>query len=173
MVKRHTLWMTGLPCSGKTTLAKGLKEELEKEGFKVIHLDGDEIRKNINSDLGFSKEGRKENLRRAAGICQLLNEKGFCVIASFVSPTEEDRRLIRGIVDNLFLVSIECPLEECERRDVKGMYAKARKGEIKEFTGISAPFEEPINYAVSIKTFERDIEDCIGKLMKFVRGQGL
>jgi len=138
-----TIWLTGLPCSGKTTLAMALKEELDKKGYQTVHLDGDVVRAGINKGLGFSSDDRRENLKRVAHMARDLSREGNVVIASFVSPTNELRGMVRKIIGPMWLVYVKCSLEECKKRDVKGMYKKAEKGEIKEFTGISASFEEP------------------------------
>ena len=133
----ETIWLFGLPCSGKTTLAEGLI------GPSTVHLDGDYLRNTLNSDLGFSKEDRTENLRRAAGVAQALNEQGFDVVASFITPYRFQRELIAEKIEDVSFIYINAPVEVCEERDVKGMYEQARKGEIEDFTGIDAPFEEP------------------------------
>ncbi|RBI62605.1 adenylyl-sulfate kinase [halophilic archaeon] len=133
----ETTWLFGLPCSGKTTLAEGLI------GPSTVHLDGDYLRNTLNSDLGFSKEDRTENLRRAAGVAQALNEQGFDVIASFITPYRSQRELIAEKIEDVSFIYVNAPVEVCEERDVKGMYEQARKGEIEGFTGIDAPFEEP------------------------------
>ncbi|EMA41227.1 adenylyl-sulfate kinase [Halococcus hamelinensis] len=130
-----TLWLFGLPCSGKTTLAEGLV------GPSTVHLDGDYLRNTLSSDLGFSKADRTENLRRAAGVAQALNEQGFDVVASFITPYRSQRELVAEVVENVSFVFVDTPLEVCEERDVKGMYERARRGEIEGFTGIDAPFE--------------------------------
>lgn len=162
---RTTLWLTGLPCSGKTTLSKRLKEELENRGFKAVHLDADDIRSTLNADLGFSPQDRLENLRRIAHVSKLFNENGNFVITSFVSPTNEYRKMVREIIGNFKLVYVKCSLETCAQRDVKGMYKKARSGEIKEFTGVSAPFEEPGDADVVVDTQNSSIEDCVKKIL--------
>lgn len=133
----ETTWLFGLPCSGKTTLAEGLI------GPSTVHLDGDYLRNTLNSDLGFSKEDRTENLRRAAGVAQALNEQGFDVVASFITPYRSQRDLIAETVEDVSFIYVNAPVEVCEERDVKGMYEQARRGEITGFTGIDAPFEEP------------------------------
>jgi adenylylsulfate kinase len=161
-----TIWLTGLPCSGKTTLAKRLKEELDNKGYKAVHLDGDDVRGKLNADLGFSSEDRKENLRRISHVSKLFNENGNIVIASFVSPTNELRKMIKEIIGNFKLCFVKCSLETCEKRDVKGMYKKARNNEIKEFTGISAPFEEPENSDIIIDTNKAEIEECVQQILK-------
>ncbi|MEJ2267896.1 MAG: adenylyl-sulfate kinase [Nanoarchaeota archaeon] len=163
---KTTIWLTGLPCSGKTTIAKRLKQEIENKGYNVVHLDGDDVREKLNKDLNFSPEHRKENLRRIAHVAKLLNENKNLVIASFVSPANDLRKLIQDIIGNVKLVHIKCGLEECERRDVKGMYEKARKGEIPNFTGIDAPFEEPENAHLVVNTEGNDLETCVEQIIK-------
>ena len=162
---RMTLWLTGLPCSGKTTLSKRLKEELDNRGFRTVCLDADDVRSKLNADLGFSKTDRMENLRRVAHVAKLFNDNGIFVIASFVSPLNENRRMIRKIVDNFKLVYLKCGLEVCAQRDVKGMYKKARAGEIQEFTGVSAPFEEPPDAEIIIDTEHAGINDCVNEIL--------
>jgi len=159
---RTTLWLTGLPCAGKTTLAKRLKEELDNRGYNTTHLDGDDVRGALNADLGFSEDDRKENLRRIAHVARLFNKSGMFVIASFVSPTNELRAMIKDIIENFKLVYVKCDVEECEKRDVKGMYKRARLGEIPEFTGVSAPFDEPEGADITVDTKKYDVEECIG-----------
>ena len=165
-----TIWFTGLPCSGKTTLANRLKEEIDNSdrGYICRRLDGDDVRGKLNVDLGFSEEDRKENLRRVAHLAKYENENGGMVLASFVSPTNEMREKVKEIIgkDHMKLVYVKCNLKECERRDVKGMYAKARKGEIKQFTGIDAPFEEPRNPDLIINTEKKDLEKCVQEIVK-------
>lgn len=159
---RITLWLTGLPCAGKTTLAKRVKEELDNRGYNTVHLDGDDVRGELNEDLGFSPEDRKENLRRVAHVARLFNQNGIFVIASFVSPTNKLREMIKEIVDNFKLVYVKCDLGICEQRDIKGMYRRARLGEIPEFTGISAPFEEPnADIVVDTQVNNDNVEECV------------
>ena len=160
-----TLWLTGLPCSGKTTLAKRLKEELDNRGYKTVCLDGDDVRGRLNADLGFSEKDRNENLRRIAHIAELFNKNGNFVIANFVSPSNKFRNMVKDIVTNLKLVYVNCSVGECEKRDVKGMYKKARKGEIKEFTGVSAPFEAPDNPDIVVDTEDEDVESCVKQIL--------
>lgn len=160
-----TLWLTGLPCSGKTTIAKRLKEELDNRGYKAISLDGDDVRGKLNADLGFSEEDRRENLRRIAHVAKLFNQNGNFVIASFVSPTNEYRNAVKEIIGNFKLVYVNCSIKTCEKRDVKGMYKKARKGEIKEFTGVSAPFEEPDEADIVVDTESNDLETCVNAIL--------
>jgi adenylylsulfate kinase len=168
---RTTLWLTGLPCSGKTTLSKRLKDELNNRGFKIVHLDADDIRGKLNADLGFSPEDRKENLRRIAYVSKLFNENGNFVVTSFVSPTNEYRKMIKEIIGNVKLVFVKCSLETCEKRDVKGMYKKARNGEIKDFTGVSAPFEEPFDADIVVDTERNSIEDCVKEILNNIDAQ--
>lgn len=166
---RTTLWLTGLPCSGKTTLGKRLKEELDNRGYKAVHLDGDDIRDKLNADLGFSDQDRRENLRRIAHVARLFNENGNFVIASFVSPTNEMRKMVKEIIGNFKLCFLKCSLETCEKRDAEGMYKKARRGEIKDFTGISAPFEEPKRPDVIVNTETLSAEACVKKIIKSLK----
>ena len=155
------IWMTGLSGSGKSTVAIGVERELQKRGILCRILDGDNIRAGINSNLGFSAEDRKENIRRIAEIGKLFVDTGIVTIACFVSPTLELRQMAREIIgpDDFREVYIATPLEECERRDVKGLYARARKGEVKDFTGISAPFEAPMNPDLSLDTSQMTLKD--------------
>ncbi len=162
---KSTIWLTGLPCSGKTSIAIRLKEEIENKGYNVVHIDGDHMRAKLNEDLGFSHEHRKENLRRIAHISQLFNDHGNIVIASFITPLNDLRKMIYEIIDDIKTVYLKCPLEVCEARDVKGMYAKARAGEISEFTGVSAPFEEPENPHMVLNTAGNDIETCVEQIL--------
>lgn len=163
---RTTLWLTGLPCSGKTTLSKRLKAELDNRGFKTICLDADDVRSKLNSDLGFSKADRTENLRRVAHVAKLFNDNGNFVIAGFVSPLDENRKLVREIIGNFKLVFIKCSLETCEKRDVKGMYKKARAGQIPEFTGVSAVFQEPLDADIIVDTDQLSVDDCVKQILE-------
>ncbi len=161
-----TFWFTGLPCSGKSTLAKQLKIYLADNNRSLFHLDGDLLRNSINQDLGFSDKDRKENLRRAAHLAKILNGKGQGVICSFITPTNEMRKMIRKIVPNFTSIYVKCSLEECIRRDTKGMYKKAKEGKIKNFTGISAPFEEPEDADVVVDSEKLSIGGCLEKIIK-------
>jgi len=162
---KTTLWLTGLPCAGKTTIAKRLKEELDNRGYNTTHLDGDDVRGALSKDLGFSPEDRKENLRRIAHVARLFNKNGTFAIASFISPTNDLRSMIKGIIENFKLVYVKCALEECEKRDVKGMYKRARKGEIEQFTGVSAPFDEPVNPDIVVDTQKYNLEECVKEIL--------
>lgn len=155
------IWMTGLSGSGKSTVAIGVERELHKRGILCRILDGDNIRAGINSNLGFSAEDRRENIRRIAEIGKLFVDTGIVTIACFVSPTLELRQMAREIIGEKDFreVYIATPLEECERRDVKGLYARARRGEVKDFTGISAPFEAPTAPDLSLDTSQMTPEE--------------
>ena len=157
------LWFTGLSGSGKSTIANALEYKLHIEGIKTYALDGDNIRKGINNDLTFSPEDRKENIRRIAEIANLMVDAGVVVLAAFVSPYKKDRENIARIVgnDNFVEIFVNTSIEECEKRDVKGLYKKARAGEIKDFTGVNAPYEAPENPEVEIITDGLSIEQCV------------
>jgi adenylylsulfate kinase len=170
---RTTLWLTGLPCAGKTTLGKRLKEELDNRGYKAVLLDGDDVRGKLNDDLGFSDKDRQENLRRIAHVAKLFNESGNFVIACFVSPTNRLRKMVQGIIGNYRLAYLKCGVATCEKRDVKGMYKKARRGEIKQFTGVSAPFEIPKKADLVIDTEHRDVEACVNQVLKYLKAERL
>jgi len=165
--RSKVLWLTGLSGSGKSTLAKELENVLHKKGFLVMVLDGDNVRTGINNNLGFSDEDRKENIRRIAEVAKLFLNCGVITICSFVSPTMDIRNLAKGIIgsEDFIEVYINTPIEECERRDVKGLYAKARRGEIKDFTGINAPFEAPIKPDLEIKTSNKKVEENTSELL--------
>lgn len=157
------VWFTGLSGSGKSTVALGVERELHKRGLLCRILDGDNIRAGINNNLGFSPEDRMENIRRIAEIGKLFVQTGIITLACFVSPTEEIRRMARLIIgeEDFFEVYVSAPLEVCEKRDVKGLYARARRGEVKDFTGISAPFEVPRHPALDIDTSTLSLEKCV------------
>ncbi len=159
----RVIWFTGLSGSGKSTIAKGLENELYLLGYVTMVLDGDNVRTGINNNLGFSEEDRHENIRRIAEVAKLLMESGVIAICCFVSPTEEIRNLARGIVgkENFIEVFVDTPIEECEKRDVKGLYAKARRGEIKDFTGINAPFEVPARPELTVATRGKSIYESV------------
>ncbi len=171
--KARVVWLTGLSGSGKTTLANYLERKLHAEGFMTQVLDGDNIRSGINKNLGFSDEDRIENIRRIAEVSKLFLNCGIITINAFVSPTQEIRALAEQIIggDDFIEVFIDTPIEVCEMRDVKGLYAKARKGEIKDFTGISSPFEPSDRPALVIKTKDKTIEESGEELLTFVRSK--
>ncbi len=160
------IWMVGLSGSGKSTLARALEHKLHESGIITMLLDGDNLRTGINSNLGFSEEDRVENIRRAAEVSKLFASCGIVTICSLISPTEQIRRQAAMIIgEKYFEVFIECPIEICESRDVKGLYAKARSGEIKNFTGIDAPFEAPKKPHLVISTHQNDEETCLKLLV--------
>ncbi|MCB0510097.1 MAG: adenylyl-sulfate kinase [Chitinophagales bacterium] len=164
------IWFTGLSGSGKSTVAKGLEKELFKRGFYVQVLDGDNIRMGISNNLGFSLEDRIENIRRISEVAKLFVEAGVVTICSFVSPTQSIRKIAQDIIgdhDHIG-VFIDTPIEICEKRDVKGLYKKARAGEIKNFTGIDAPFERPANPNLIVKTENQSIEESVQQVLDFV-----
>ena len=161
-----TLWFTGLSGSGKSTVAIALEKKLSSEGILCRIIDGDNVRCGLNAGLGFSPQDRKENIRRIAEVCKLFTQTGIVTLATFISPTREIRGMARDIIgeEDFMEVFIATPLEECEKRDVKGLYARARKGEIKEFTGISSPFEEPEDPAVRIDTSRLSLEESVRRI---------
>lgn len=167
--KGLVIWMVGLSGSGKSTLAKALEEFLYEKGFYTILLDGDNLRVGINNNLDFTEEGRTENIRRTAEIAKLFAYNGAIVICSLISPTKAIRKMSREIIgEKYFELFVEAPLEVCEQRDVKGLYAKARKGEIKNFTGIDSPFEAPEAPELKVNTATMSEEDNLKEIIKEV-----
>ncbi len=168
--KGIAIWFTGLSGSGKTTIAIALEKQLHEKGLLTQILDGDNIRTGINNNLGFSDEDRIENIRRIAEVTKLFVNSGVVTICCFVSPTEEIRSNAKSIIgkDDFTEIFVNTPLEVCEKRDVKGLYAKARKGEIKDFTGINAPFEAPVNPAI-ILTDALSIEESVKKILDKIK----
>ncbi len=164
------VWFTGLSGSGKSTIAMGVERELHKRGILCRILDGDNIRAGINSNLGFSAEDRKENIRRIAEIGKLFVQTGVITLACFVSPTNDIRRLAREIIgeEDFREVFVSTPLEVCEQRDVKGLYAKARRGEVKAFTGISAPFEAPAHPDLTLDTSQMTLKEEVEAVIKLI-----
>lgn len=162
------IWFTGLSGSGKSTVAIALERELQKRGLLCRILDGDNIRSGINNNLGFSQEDRVENIRRIAEIGKLFVDTGIITIAAFISPSNDIRRMAADIIghDDFVEVYVSTPIEECEKRDVKGLYAKARRGEIKDFTGVSAPFEVPEHPDLSLDTSVLSLEESVAMLLK-------
>jgi len=168
--KSKVIWMTGLSGAGKTTIAKSLDEALYSKGFVAQVLDGDNIRSGINNNLAFSEADRYENIRRIAEVSKLFINCGIIIINSFISPTEEIRKMALNIIgrDNFIEVFVNAPLEVCEKRDTKGLYAKARKGEIKDFTGIDSPFELPENADVTLQTDVQTIEESVNQVLEHI-----
>lgn len=161
------LWFTGLSASGKSSVANALSHSLFQQGKQVYVLDGDNVRHGLNHDLGFKEEDRKENIRRIGEVSKLFIDSGQIVLTAFISPYREDRALVRNLVetDEFIEVNVHCSLEECEKRDPKGLYKKARKEEITHFTGISAPYEEPEKPEVVLDTEKHSIEECVEYLL--------
>ena len=164
------VWFTGLSGSGKSTVAIALERELHRRGILCRILDGDNIRCGINNNLGFSAADRVENIRRIAEVSKLFVDTGIVTIAAFISPSNDMREMAADIIgkDDFLEVYVSTPLAECERRDVKGLYVKARRGEIKNFTGISAPFEEPKHPALTLDTSVLSVEESVAKLMELM-----
>ena len=164
------LWMTGLSGAGKSTLANALEQELKKQGKHTYILDGDNLRHGLNSDLGFTEADRNENVRRAAEAAQLMADAGLIVIVGLISPFKKERDWARSLFkDNQFKeIYISTSLKECEQRDVKGLYQKARRGEVKDFTGIDSPYEPPENPDVIIDTQNKSVSDCVQLILEKV-----
>lgn len=170
-----TLWLTGLSGSGKSTLAFALEHELFARGKSVYVLDGDNIRHGLNGDLGFSPEDRSENIRRIGEVSKLMADAGLIVLCAFISPHEEDRAMVRASYaqEEFIEVYVKCSLEECERRDPKGLYKKARSGEITSFTGVSASYDVPATPAVTIDTEILTVEQSVELLLDYLDARGL
>ena len=167
-----TLWFTGLSGSGKTAIAKRIEQELRRRGLRVERLDGDIVREGLTRDLGFSKEDRDKNIERVTFVAKLLTRNGVAVLSSFISPYRERRNLSRQEIGEFIEVYVECPLEVCAQRDVKGMYAKALAGEIESFTGVSDPYEEPENPEIVCHTAQETLEESVAKVVAYLEGQG-
>jgi len=170
-----TLWLTGLSGSGKSTLARMLERRLHQAGVRAFVLDGDNVRHGLNSDLGFTAQDRRENIRRVGEVARLMAEAGQVCIAAFISPYADDRDRARNIhPPGLFHeIHISCPLEQCEVRDPKGLYAKARRGEIRNFTGIEAPYEPPTSPELVLQTDRQDPLACVDELVTYLQGHGI
>lgn len=168
--KSMILWFVGLSGSGKSTIANLVEQRLFELGKKTYLLDGDNVRMGLNKDLAFSDSDREENIRRIGEVAKLFVDAGVIVLSAFVSPFEKDRQQVRDLVENgeFLEVFVNCPLEVCESRDVKGLYRKARAGEIKDFTGISSPFEEPCNPEIEINTDTLSIEESVDKVVNLI-----
>ncbi|MEA3506692.1 MAG: adenylyl-sulfate kinase [Elusimicrobiota bacterium] len=166
------LWFTGLPCSGKTTVAVRVARELKQRGLNIERLDGDIVRESLTSDLGFSKKDRNENIERIAFLSKLLSRNGVGVIAAFVSPYKEIRKKVRESVTNFIEVFVDCPPSECEKRDVKGMYKLAREGKIDNFSGVSDPYEKPENPELTIHTHKETVSESVEKIIMYMAEHG-
>lgn len=172
LLKQHglMLWFTGLSGSGKSTIAIALERELQAHGLLCRILDGDNIRSGINNNIGFSEEDRVENIRRIAEVGKLFVDTGIITLAAFISPNNKLREMAASIIgkEDFLEIYVSTPLDVCEQRDVKGLYAKARRGEIKDFTGISAPFEAPRHPALTLDTSVLSLEECVRQLLALV-----
>ena len=169
-----TLWFTGIPASGKTTLSMAVERELRRRGLRFVQrLDGDIVRQDLTRDLGFSKEDRDENIRRVAFVASLLSKNGVATLCAFVSPYREARRLAREKCHNFIEVYVKCPVEVAIKRDPKGLYKKALAGQIKNFTGIDDPYEEPENPEIVVETDKLSIEECVERIMSYLEQRGL
>lgn len=180
--QRHTqnkhqsfiLWFTGLSASGKSSVANAFAHRLFERGNQAFVLDGDNVRHGLNKDLGFDEAGRKENIRRIGEVSKLFVESGQIVLTAFISPYREDRQVVRALVEEgeFIEVYVRCSVETCEKRDPKGLYKKARNAEIPNFTGISAPYEEPVNPEIILDTERYSIEECVNQLTDILTSKG-
>ncbi len=172
--KGFVIWFTGLSGAGKSTLAVEVEKQLFKLGCSTYTLDGDNIRHGLNKNLDFSSKGRIENIRRIGEVAKLFTDAGVIVCTAFISPYKKDRNSVRQLLDkNRFIeVFINCPLKECEKRDPKGLYKKARKGEITDFTGISAPYEQPENAEITVDSSVETVKESAGKILKYLNKHG-
>jgi adenylylsulfate kinase len=169
-----TLWFTGLSGSGKSTVATAVEEALVQRGVAAYVLDGDNIRFGLNRDLGFAPEDRAENIRRIGEVCRLLHDAGLVVLTAFISPYIADRERVRAMhpEGGFVEVHVDTPIEVCEERDVKGLYAKARAGEIPDFSGISAPYEPPTSPELRVDTSDRSLEACVADVLNYLEHAG-
>jgi len=173
--KSFVLWFTGLSGSGKSTLAHAVEKKLYESGCRTFVLDGDNVRHGLSSNLSFSADDRKENIRRIGEAAKLMTEAGIIALTAFISPFRADREMVRGLFPYGEFVEVYCnaPLEVCEGRDVKGLYKKARAGEIKNYTGIDSPYEAPINPEISVATGSDKLDLCVEKTLETLRTKGL
>ncbi|HEY9851084.1 MAG TPA: adenylyl-sulfate kinase [Leptolyngbyaceae cyanobacterium] len=167
-----TVWFTGLSGAGKTTISRAVEQELRSRGYNIEILDGDIVRENLTKGLGFSKEDRDENIRRIGFVAHLLSRNGVIVLVSAISPYREMRREVRKRIDDFIEVYVNAPLAVCEERDVKGLYKKARAGQIQHFTGIDDPYEEPENADVECRTDLETIEESVAKVLNKLETAG-
>jgi adenylyl-sulfate kinase len=170
--KGFTLWFTGLSGSGKSALADAVAEDLKSKGMKVERLDGDIVRKSLTKDLGFTEEDRNRNIERVTFVAKLLTRNGVAVLASFISPYNKIRAYSRKEIGDYILVYVKCSLEVCEERDPKGMYKKARAGEIKNFTGVDHPFEEPDNADIIVETDKQTLKESKAIILNILAQKG-
>ena len=169
------IWFTGLSGSGKSTIAVALEQALYQKSKVNYRLDGDNIRHGLNQDLGFSPEERVENIRRIGEVAKLFADAGIITSASFISPYKKDRKIVRDLVEQgeFIEIYVKCCLEECEKRDPKGLYKKARSGEIKDFTGIDAPYEEPDQAELVVETDKKSVEECVQEVIKYLEEKSI
>ena len=167
------IWLSGISGSGKSTIANELEKKLYENNFLSYLLDGDNIRIGLNKDLGFTDDDRKENIRRISEVSRLMLDAGLIVITAFISPFKEERQLAKSLVleENYFLVHVDCSVEKCEERDVKGLYKKARAGEIKNFTGIDSPYEVPENPNLIVNTEKENVDESVEKIFNAITGK--
>ena len=167
------IWLSGISGSGKSTIANELEKKLYENNFLSYLLDGDNIRIGLNKDLGFTDDDRKENIRRISEVSRLMLDAGLIVITAFISPFKEERQLAKSLVleENYFLVHVDCSVEKCEERDVKGLYRKARAGEIKNFTGIDSPYEVPENPNLTVNTEKESVNESVEKIFNAIKGK--
>lgn len=171
--KGVVLWFTGLSGSGKSTIANAVEKTLLQGGRPTYLLDGDNIRHGLNKDLGFTIGDRQENIRRIAEVSKLFVDAGIITLTAFISPLRQDRHDVRQLLGDRFIeIFMDCSLEVCESRDPKGLYKKARTGEIKNFTGIDSPYEKPINPEITVGTDKQSVEDCAGDIVKYLSQKG-
>ena len=173
--KGATVWLTGLSGSGKSTIAVDLEKRLCERGVRTYILDGDNIRHGLNKNLGFSPEDRTENIRRIGEVAKLFTDAGLVAITAFISPYRADRDQVRALMKpgDFVEIFVDCPVEVCEQRDVKGLYKKARAGEIKEFTGISAPYEAPASPELTLKSHELTVDAAVQKALDYLASKGI
>jgi adenylylsulfate kinase len=171
--RAKVIWLSGLSVAGKTTIALELEKCFSAQGISVMLLDGDVLRNGLNADLGFSEQDRLENIRRSAEVAKLFSEQGFVVICSFITPLQGMRNLVKQIVEEQYLIDVfvDCSLVTCEKRDVKGLYQKARLNQVKNFTGISASFERPLNPKITINTEHYSVSACAEQVINFFKIQ--
>lgn len=169
-VKSFILWFTGLSGSGKSTLAREVDARVRAMNIRAYVLDGDSLRSGLNKDLGFSDEDRMENIRRAGEVAKLLADAGFVVLAAFISPFQSSRDMVRRMVerDKFIEVYVKCPMDVCEKRDTKGLYQKAKSGQMKNFTGIDSPYEEPLNSEIVIETQKLSVGESVNVIMEYL-----
>jgi adenylylsulfate kinase len=173
--KSVILWFTGLSGAGKSSLAHAVEEQLYQLGSRTFVLDGDNVRHGLSGDLGFSDDDRKENIRRIGEVAKLILESGVIAMTAFISPFRAEREMVRKLVPHGEFIEIYCraDLSVCEQRDVKGLYKRARAGEIKDFTGISSPYEEPVSPEITVETGSQPIEECVEKVIELMRKRGV